>query len=90
MNTGDKGTVSEISITNRETMTLSGIEDVVSFDDAAIYLITCAGKLIVEGSGLHITALDVSLGKMTVDGYITALMYDDREKGKKTGLFSRK
>lgn len=90
MNGEEKRTASEINIKNRETVVLSGIEDVVSFDESAIYLITSEGKLVVEGSGLHITALDVALGKMTVDGYVTALTYDDREKGRKQGLFSRK
>lgn len=81
---------SQINIKNREEISLDGIEDVVSFDENAIYLITAAGKLIIEGSGLHITSLDVASGNMMISGYITALSYSDRETSKKQGLFSRK
>ena len=90
MNMNEAGGYSAITIKNREEILLDGIEDIVSFDENAIYLITAVGKLVIEGSGLHISSLDVSSGKMTVDGYVTALIYNDRDKTKKSGLFSRK
>ena len=90
MNGNETSGYSAITIKNREEILLDGIEDIVSFDENSIYLITSAGKLVIEGSGLHISSLDVSSGKMTVDGYVTALMYNDRDKSKKIGLFSRK
>ncbi|MBQ9511011.1 MAG: YabP/YqfC family sporulation protein [Clostridia bacterium] len=90
MNTVEQNGKSTITLKNREALTLDGIEDVVSFDENAIYLITSAGKLIIEGSGLHISSLDVSSGNMTVEGYVTAMIYNDRDKTKKNGLFSRK
>jgi len=73
----------------RNRMNLTGIEDVVSFDELSIYLITQNGNLLIEGDDLHITTLDVAAGNMTVDGKIRAVIYNDKEIKKKEGFFSR-
>ena len=73
----------------RKTLSLCGIEDVISFDELNIYLITTEGHLLIEGSDLHITILDVASGNMTVEGMIRSLVYNDKETKKKEGFFSR-
>ncbi len=78
----------EIVLSDRKILELSGIEDVISFDDLSIYLITTVGNLLIEGSELHITTLDVALGKMTVEGMIRSMIYNDKDNKKKSGFFS--
>ena len=78
-----------IMLWERKTLNLLGIEDVISFDDTNVYLITKYGNLLIEGEALHITVLDVSSGKMTIDGLIRAMIYNDKETKKKDGFFSR-
>jgi sporulation protein YabP len=73
----------------RKLMQLCGIEDVVSFDELNIYLVTEYGNLLIEGTDLHITALDVASGNMTVEGMIRSMIYNDKETKKKDGFFSR-
>ena len=70
----------------RKTLQLCGIEDVISFDELSIYLITKNGNLLIEGTDLHITTLDISSGNMTVDGLINAIIYNDKEIKKKEGF----
>ena len=74
----------------RKTLQLCGIEDVISFDELNIYLITKDnGNLLIEGNNLHITTLDVASGNMTVEGTICAMIYNDKESHKKESFFSR-
>lgn len=75
---------------DRKKLNLTGIEDVVSFDELNVYLITKEnGNLLIEGNDLHITTLDVASGNMTVEGTICSMIYNDKESKKKESLFSR-
>ena len=43
-----------IIIEDRKKLTLSGVKDVISFDDETLLLETALGRLTVKGAGLHI------------------------------------
>jgi sporulation protein YabP len=77
-----------LSLDERERLTVSGVEDVESFDESAIVMYTVKGTLVVRGSGLHIDKLSLDGGELSVEGTIDALMYEAqrRENG---GIFSR-
>ena len=79
----------ELILWERKILNLRGIEDVVSFDDVSVYLITKEGNLLVEGTELHITALDVSSGNMTIEGYVRSMVYTDKENAGKNGFLTR-
>lgn len=78
-----------LNLSNREILNLTGIEDVISFDEMSVYLVTGNGNLLIEGTGLHITTLDVSAGNMTIEGFIRSMTYNDKENVKKGGFFSK-
>lgn len=78
-----------ITLWNRKILNLSGIEDVISFDDVSVYLITTEGNLLIEGSEFHITTLDVSDGNMTIEGIVNSMVYHDKEALSKGGFFSK-
>ena len=78
-----------LALKNREILNLTGIEDVISFDEMSVYVVTGNGNLLIEGTGLHITTLDVSNGNMTVEGFIRSMLYNDKETTKKGGFFSK-
>ena len=78
-----------LNLSNREILNLTGIEDVISFDEMSVYLVTGNGNLLIEGNGLHITTLDVSPGNMTIEGFIRSITYNDKENAKKGGFFSK-
>lgn len=79
----------EITLWERKRLLLENIEDVISFDDLSIYLITKFGNLLIEGSELHITTLDVQSGEMMVEGLICSILYNDKDSKKKDGFFSK-
>ena len=79
----------DLMLWNRKKLSLQGIEDVISFDDLNVYLITKEGHLLIEGSDLHITTLDVSAGKMMIEGYIKSIIYNDKEQLTKNGFLSK-
>ncbi|MCD7890611.1 MAG: YabP/YqfC family sporulation protein [Ruminococcus sp.] len=55
---------------NRKSLSISGITDVDSFDEKAICLYTQLGELTIQGKELHIDAISVETGDMTVTGDI--------------------
>ncbi len=79
----------ELMLWNRKILKLQGIEDVISFDEISIYLVTKDGNFLIEGTELHITTLDVPSGDMTVEGNIRSMIYQDKESATKGGFFSK-
>ena len=72
----------------REHLTVSGVEEVESFDENAIVMVTCQGTLVVRGEGLHIEKLSLDGGDLKVEGSIDSLTYEDDSRGR-GGLLSR-
>ena len=79
----------DLMLWNRKKLNLQGIEDVISFDELNVYLITKDGHLSIDGTDLHITTLDVSAGKMIIEGYIRSIIYNDKEQLTKNGFFAK-
>ncbi len=77
-----------IELDGRESLTVSGVDDVDRFDENEIVMSTSAGTLIVTGEGLHIGKLSLDGGELHVDGHIDSLSYEDASGGS-GGLLSR-
>ncbi|MBR0511251.1 MAG: sporulation protein YabP [Ruminococcus sp.] len=69
-----------IILENRKSLSISGITDVDSFDEREISLYTQLGELTVQGRELHIDAMSVETGNMTITGDIWALIYGDKDR----------
>lgn len=76
-----------IIIEGRKKLTLSGVKDVISFDDETLLLETVLGRLTVKGAGLHIVNFDTASGDLFAEGKIYAAVYTSDEKN--GGFFSR-
>lgn len=76
-----------IAIEGREKMNISGVRDVVSFDENTIILNTEMGGLVLKGTNLHINKLNVDDGNLSVEGYVIACNYTDKTDTKRTGGF---
>ncbi len=73
-----------IALLDRASMEITGLEDVVSFDEGGAVIKTTLGTLAIDGEGLHVTKLDLSGGLIALDGKINGLFYSDgTQKGKK-------
>lgn len=74
----------------REGIEISGVCDVVSFDEGGVVMETDCGSLAVEGEGLHVTVLNLEAGKVSIEGRIGGVYYFDNSPRPKRGLFGRK
>lgn len=72
----------------RESLSVSGVEDVESFDESQIVMITSKGRLVVQGTELHIEKLSLDGGDLKVEGMVDALTYED-DGGARGSFWSR-
>ncbi len=80
--------IHNIIIEQRKKMNLSGVTDVVVFEDETVVLKTVMGTLTVKGEQMHIGSFSTSSGDIDIDGNIIALVYSDDDGGK-GGFFRR-
>jgi len=77
----------KLTLNERNKLTLSGVTEVVSFDDTTVALHTALGVLEVQGQDLKLKNLYIEGGQMEVTGHICSLFYEEpRESG---GFWSR-
>ena len=67
----------KLSLEERKKLAVSGVVEVVSFEENAVVLRTARGTLLVRGQDLHLKTLSLDGGQVAVDGTITALIYDE-------------
>ncbi|GHU97438.1 hypothetical protein FACS1894208_12770 [Clostridia bacterium] len=72
--------VSHIIMENRARLTLSGVEDVESFDETGVTMLTNSGLLMVSGHDLRIDRLSIDKGEVNIEGTIDSLQYADEQK----------
>ena len=66
---------------DRERLTVSGVEEVESFDENTIVMDTTKGVLIVRGENLHIEKLSLDGGDLKVEGTVESLTYEEFRRG---------
>ena len=76
---------------NRSSLSITGIRDVVSFDENQVILDTDMGLLTIKGKELHVSRLTLEKGEVDVDGTADSLVYSSNEAYRKSGetLFAR-
>ena len=81
----------KVILENRSRGTITGIQEVVSFDENQIVLDTDMGLLTVKGKNLHVSRLTLEKGETDIDGSIDSLAYSSNEAYRKSGesLISR-
>ncbi len=67
----------KLTLQQRQQLVMSGVTEVISFDDTAVILKTSLGTLAVQGSGLQLKELSVEGGQVAVNGKISALIYEE-------------
>ena len=72
----------KLQLNERRQLTMTGVTEVVSFDEGAVILQTSLGALIVQGRELQLKTLSLEGGQVAVDGNISALTYEEpRQSG---------
>lgn len=75
-------------MSNRKSMTLSGVKDVLSFDENGVSIITVMGNIAIKGSNIKIGSFNTETGDMQMDGKFSAVVYLD-DRGEKENFFKR-
>lgn len=79
------GVIQNLILENREKLSISGVLDVLSFDDQIVILETELGLLTVKGENLRINKLSLDTAEVIVDGEIYNLGYSEKDLEKKSG-----
>ncbi len=67
----------KLTLNERKTLTVSGVTEVVSFDETAVIAHTDLGTLVVQGKDLQLKTLLPEGGQVAVEGKISALIYEE-------------
>lgn len=89
-NTIKTGVIQNLILENREKLSISGVLDVLSFDDQVVMVETELGLLTVKGERLKINKLSLDTSEVIVEGDISYLAYSEKNEEKtKTSLISK-
>ena len=67
------GVIQNLILENRQKLSISGVNDVLSFDDQVVMVDTELGLLTVKGENLKINKLSIDTSEVIVEGDINYL-----------------
>jgi sporulation protein YabP len=67
----------KLTLNERKSLTMTGVTEVLRFDETAVVLETALGLLTVQGQDLKLKTLSLEGGQVAVDGQIFALVYEE-------------
>lgn len=72
----------KLTLNERKKLTMTGVTEVVSFDEEAVIVKTALGTLAIQGRQLQLKTLSLEGGQVEVEGSISALIYEEpRQSG---------
>ena len=85
------GVIQNLILENRGKLSISGVNDVLSFDDQVVIVETELGLLTVKGENIRVNKLSLDTSEVVLEGTISYLAYSDKdlEKNKNTTLLSK-
>ena len=79
------GVIQNLILENRGKLSISGVNDVLSFDDKVVMVETELGLLTVKGENIRINKLSIDASEVIIEGDISYLAYSDKELEKTKG-----
>ncbi|SKA78726.1 sporulation protein YabP [Clostridium sp. USBA 49] len=81
---------SSLTLENRRKLSITGVLEVISFNDYQILLNTSLGSMNIKGEGLRMNKLDVQNGDVIIIGKINSCAYSNSENKKDNeSIFSK-
>jgi len=74
-----------LTLEGRKQCRVSGVLQVISFDEKSILLETCDGILTIKGDGLHVGRLDLERGEADMEGRTDSFAYSEKTSLAKKG-----
>lgn len=78
-----KGKGHSLTLEERKNGRLTGVQDVHSFNENEILLLTDAGKVLIKGEQLHVKGLDLEMGEAEIEGKVNSISYLTKNAQKK-------
>lgn len=78
-------TIQNLILENRKKLSISGVEDVLSFDDQIVILETSLGMLTVKGEDLRINKLSIDTTEVIIEGEMNSFNYSEKQDKKTSG-----
>ena len=76
--------IQNLILENRQKLSVSGVADVLSFDDQVVIIETELGLLTVKGENLRINKLSLDISEVIVEGDISSMNYSDQKSSEKS------
>lgn len=77
------GKAHTLHLEERRSVALTGVEEVLAFDENQVVLRTGSGEVALMGEGLHVTRLMMDDGQLTVEGKIDSFFYTAPRKSRR-------
>ena len=88
-NSSNVGVLQNLILENREKLNVTGVNDVLSFDDQVVIIETELGLLTVKGENLKINKLNIDTSEVIVEGRIDNLSYSEHQTKSEGGIFGK-
>jgi len=80
--------IQNLVLENRQKLSISGVNDVLSFDDQVVVLETELGLLTVKGENLRVNKLSIDTSEVVLEGEISYLAYTDKDSEKNKNIIA--
>ena len=67
----------KLTLDERKKLTLTGVTEIISFEDTLVALHTNLGTLMIHGQDLQLKSLSLDGGQVSVEGNISAFIYEE-------------
>lgn len=84
-----KITMQNIFLENRNRLSVTGVLDVLNFDEQVVTMETELGVLAVKGSDLKLNKYNLDDTEISVEGEISSLTYEDKVNKKSESLLAK-
>ena len=85
--TNEKKVIQNIILENREKLLVSGVMDILTFDEEEITLATELGQLHIKGSDLKVEKLSLDSGEIAAKGRFDSITYQQETPSRREGFF---
>lgn len=83
----EQNIIQNIILENREKLSVTGVTDILTFDEDEIVLDTNNGILEIMGSDLKVEKLSLDTGEILARGFINSVNYAGEKQQKNGGFF---
>ena len=80
-----------LSLESRNVLNITAVDEVVSFDEDLVSLAVGDSILNISGENLSVKNLSIDCGDITVNGFVTAMVYfENTPRKKRFSVFGQK